>query len=271
MSLADQHLGIVDSGHHMRVGHQPVVGVEEAGALDTAPAGVVAVDLEHTLRGSRNVRVLHQPLRRPANVDDRLARERLEVAREEAGADHVVEGLQGLGRRPRQHLVDLVENQRVPDGRSDSVDPRPGDGQAERPRDQEYGGRAQRCPTDCVDGPDRLPPDALAELGSGELEQCLTERRGHDHDEQRAERDPHRRVRVAERYRSEPDAEQAAEEQSGGRARPGDEPLPVAAQRVGDHEHDKDPVEQVHRPGPSWKFVLGAGRSGNSTSSPVLP
>ena len=66
-------------------------------------------------------------------------------------------------------------------------------------------------------------------------------------------------VGVAEGLRGQPDAEQAAEQQPDGREGAGDEALPVAGEGVGDDEEHQQPVEEVHRPGPSWNLVLGAG------------
>ena len=80
-----------------------------------------------------------------------------------------------------------------------------------------------------------LSPDP----GADELEQPLPERRGEDHDEQRAERDQQRRVGVAQRDRRQPDAEQPAEQQPGSGERAGDEPLPVAGEGVGEHHEQR--------------------------------
>ena len=91
----DLDLRVVDAGHDVGVGHQPVGGVEEAGALDAAAAVVAAADLEHAGLGVARRRGRCSSRSGPGgDVDDPLRRERLEVAREEAGADDVVEGLQ---------------------------------------------------------------------------------------------------------------------------------------------------------------------------------
>ena len=87
---------------------------------------------------------------------------------------------------------------------------------------------------DGVDGAGRLPGDPVPDPRADELEQALPQRRGQDHDEQRAERDQQRRVGVAERDRRQPDAEQPAEQQPGRREGAGDEALPVAGEGVGE-------------------------------------
>ena len=55
--VPDQHLGVVHPGDDVGVGHQPVVGDEEAGALDAPAARVVAVDLEDAGLGVDHVGV----------------------------------------------------------------------------------------------------------------------------------------------------------------------------------------------------------------------
>ena len=245
--LADLDLGVVHAGDDVRVGHQAVPGVEEPRALDAAAAVVGAADLEHRLAGAHHVGVAPDPLVSRADLHDPLRRERLEVAGEERRPDDVVEGVEELARGLRHHLVDLPEDRGAADRPGDPADPGPGDRHAQGPRDDEHGGRAERGAADGVDGAGRLPGDPVPDPGADELEQALPQRRREDHDEQRPEGDQQRRVGVAERDRRQPDAEQPAEQQPGGREGPGDEPLPVARQGVGQDHRDEQPVEEVHR------------------------
>ncbi len=120
-----------------------------------------------------------------------------------------------------------------------------------------------------VEGAHRLPGDLVTHLRAGVLERGLADGGREDDDEERAERDPQGRGGVAECLRGEPDAEEAAEQQADGGEGAGDEALPVAREGVGEHHEDEQPVEEVHRPGPSWKLVFGAGIAGGS--SPLLP
>ena len=182
--------------------------------------------------GSRSIRAVAR-----LHVDDPLRRERLEVAGEEAGADHVVERVEQPAGPLRQHLVDLGEHQRAAHHRRHPVDPRARDRDAERPGHDQHRAGAERGAADRVDGTHRLPGDPVADLGAAPLQQPLPERGGQDHDEQRTQRHQQRRVRVAERDRRQPDAEEAAEQQPRGGEGAGDEALPVAGDGVGHHQH----------------------------------
>ena len=131
-----------DPGHHVGVGHQPVRRRRGSRVPSTPrPQALVPRTLSTLARRGLDVGVVEQPLGPRADLDDPLGRERLEVAREEARADDVVEGLQHAAGRLRQHLVDLRQHRRAAHQRGDRADPGAGDRDAERPGDEQHGER----------------------------------------------------------------------------------------------------------------------------------
>ena len=254
-------LRLVDAGDDVGVGHDPAVGVDEAGALDAATAVVGAADLQHRGPGGLDVGVGQQPLGAGGHLHDALGGEGVEVLGEEARADDVVEGAEGRVGAVGQHPVDLGEHRRATHLGGHGGEPGAGDRDAERPGDQQHRHGAEQRAADGVEGTHRLPGDTVAQPRAGELEQRLAERGAQDHDEEGAEGDEHGRVGVAQRDRGEPHPDQPAEQQARGGEGAGDEALPVARERVGQHQDDEEPVEDVHvahRSSPSRVFWRGS-------------
>ena len=113
--------GVGDAGDDVGVGHHPVGGVDEAGALDALAAAVGAADADDAAGGARDVGVGEHPPRAGRHRDDPLRRERLEVAREERRTDDVVERRQLRARGGGQDVVDLGQDLRVAHQRRDAA------------------------------------------------------------------------------------------------------------------------------------------------------
>jgi len=248
------------AGHHVRVRHHVLVGVNEAGALDAAVAlRRFAVDLQHRTAGCRYSRRVQQRGIRRADIDDVRALQVAEHRRESAAVDVPAQRRVDVAHRRGHDPVDPAHNRRAAHCRRQRRVWRGRQRHGDHPGHQQHRNHAERGTDRGVDVLRRPPRDALTQVAAAPHRDQLA---GHRERKHANDRDRYLRLPTGQGRPERPSqlcAQRGAAEEADQREQPDHGPVAVSADGVAHGGNHDDPVHDSH------------DQFGRTTSVPVIP